>query len=262
MVTFSVACRVEQNNCGASPSKPTSTLVDNYGMKYLSWNFASEANLPTLHFDEQSFLTHTTMTAPDFELAVTDAVAYWNYSGSPYTISYDLTTICCDTDSSSPAAVAGCTTDCIDERDDMSVVALHHAYAYGVGSASTSTGRDFHESGDPGGMPKYPEDQCLESADIWFYDLTNDDCTFEGVTYPPGNWSMNWSARSYSGMDVDCSDGGKEYPFYNSLVHELGHFLGLDHAAMDVGSVMYPGCSGCDFSTIQTPDREAVEELY
>lgn len=65
--------------------------------------------------------------------------------------------------------------------------------------------------------------------------------------------------NSYYGTDNDVPSGKKR--FLNSLVHELGHSLGLSHRD-DESSIMYPCYQENTVKSLSDGDQTAIKLLY
>ena len=241
------------DNCGSPlPAEPGN------GEHFLPQNFSYETPpiTPTLDIDVQSFTSQTSMDPTELGTAMTQAISYWNSAGANFVISTkDI--VCSDSDSSSTVSPAD--RACIDFTDALSTVLLDHGTPGTTGTTPDAqwlvTGKDSPD-----------KHKCLVAKDIVFKDTTDDLCTKPDcvTTVDIGTWHLNWVVWDTEGSDLDCTDGLKDKPFYDTFVHELGHFVGLDHseAALTESVMNITDCSGCNWTAVGAADQAAVEELY
>jgi len=127
-------------------------------------------------------------------------------------------------------------------------------------------------SGDENGIPAYTrttygddpdtdaaETSCLAGAEVRFFPA--------GVAADGTPVTYRWVDRGSDVRDFNSTDGSIEKPFHDTLVHELGHTLGLGD--QDEGgaacSVMAhcgdPGCE-CNYDEIPVADAAALRHVY
>lgn len=266
---FATACPTSyvNDNCGQpSPSDPGSTEVD-YGAHFYLQNFAYQSApiTPTIDVDFQSFTSQTTMDPTELDRAVSTAVAYWNDAGANFKFS-TASVVCSDSDSTTTISPAD--RSCVDTTDGFSTVVLDHGVANFSGTAVRTAEYESRTIHDPNQPKDHPGTihQCLVAVDLFFHDRTDDPCTPEGggASTDIGEWTLNWVVWNTDVTDKDCSDGSKDYAFYDTLVHELGHFAGLSHpeASLNTSVMNDIDCSGCDWYTIGAADKASVHTLY
>lgn len=246
------------SNCGlVIPDRPGSGDAA-FGAVFNRQNFAWQPSpiQPTLDVDYRSITSHSALPAADVEVVVAQAVEYWNSAGANFSLS--IAGVECTDSDYGGAALTGDRT-CFVNDDGHSTLGLWHDRPSSVG-AGEMVG-EFEERSVKGSAQKH---KCLVAADVRLYDIYDGDCVADdGVSVlRAGPLSTNWVLRNADVTDRDCSDGTKDKPLYDTVVHELGHLVGLSHAEV-TDSVMWAEAGGTmDWNTIGAVDKAAVRTLY
>lgn len=221
-----------------APSAPPE--YPEYAMLAASFAWQAAPVEGAVNVDVGSF-TRNTSSLTDAEVisAVENALTYWNSAGAALTLTIGDTALDCCTSTSDTDCTRMCTTD--DDNIDIKV----------------TEGRDPEELA---AAEMYPKENgaCMLSCDIVFYTIGRDAAHMEWV---------------YSNVtDDDSTDGYYEKPFYNTVVHELLHCLGLgDNRAESTScSVTYyneetgAGCdyTCCSFDVPSDIDATALRYVY
>ncbi len=106
------------------------------------------------------------------------------------------------------------------------------------------------------------EEACLVGGDVTFSPRVRTDAG-QVIVY-------DWVLDDTDVIDVDSADGTADKPLHNTLVHELGHLLGLgEQTAGSVGCSVMSHCRGlgvsgcaCSFDAIESLDVVALTHLY
>ncbi len=253
--------RSTEDNCGLPiPADPTDTTAPNYGAHFYPQNFSYESApiTPALDVDFDSFTTMTSLDPVELNAATAKAVAYWNSAGANFTITTG-SVLCSDSDSTGAATISGADRACVSGLDGFSTLMLDHGTPY-PGAAATAQEVKYLDPDKTG-----RSHSCLVAADIFFHDQTDDPCQHaDGSLEDVGVIAINWVLDVSVVVDSDCADHTKDKPFYNTLVHELGHFIGLGHpeASLQSSVVNQDGCSSCDWETISEADITSAKTLY
>ncbi|MFN7144513.1 MAG: hypothetical protein ACK4YP_12110 [Myxococcota bacterium] len=186
---------------------------------------------------------------PDALLAsIERALAFWNAAEADVRLTLgDTDATCCATS---------------DEDDCRACVpedATVHVY---LAPAADPSGRPAHTEHTLGDDPDTDvrEPGCLVGSDVVFFP--------EGLSANGARAvSYTWVSVDDEVSDLDDTDGTVDKPFHNTLVHELGHVLGLgdQHDATVACSVM-AHCAdltcGCDWDRVGPVDATAVGHVY
>lgn len=142
--------------------------------------------------------------------------------------------------------------DAGDGPADARVTFAAEADAYAVPAYTTHAAGDAPETAER-------EVACLLAAEVTFFP-TGTAADGTPVTYA-------WVLDGADVADVDPADGRLEKPVHDTLVHELGHVLGLgdqDDPAVDCSVMAH--CAdlscGCTFDTLGPIDQAALGTVY
>mgnify|MGYP003336844836 FL=1 len=161
-----------------------------------------------------------------------DAFSYWNNANAGISLSLGDTGIdCCYVDTDADCQL--CNTD----------------------TGSTIYFHEVGEDDDPAETLPTTSGVCAVAFDVAFYS--------RGLPRDGEICYFDWVDRNV--QDLDCSDGQRELPFYQTIVHESGHILGLDDvldSPVFPCSVMNSSCECCSHEEIQDPDLSTLVSLY
>lgn len=236
-----VGCRVPEGGLAEDCDLPRPEPPAEYprfvlGDASFAWEAAPAEH--SINIDVGSFLLHSASMAEEEVVGgLTAALAYWNAAGANVTLEMGDTALDCCTSATDTACDRMCT-----EADDYMDIRVEDAR--GAGAAV--------QSGSENGP-------CKLTCDVTFYTIGRDDAHIE------------WVYRAVT--DDDSTDGSYQKPFYDTLVHELAHCLGIGDnvdAAYEC-SVSYhdpatfAGCDGscCSYTEyVSTIDEDVLRNLY
>jgi hypothetical protein len=228
---------------GFEAFKLQDAVVPTGGRAYTNWAWQPQPVI-AVNFDVKSFGMH--MPESDVRVTIENAVAFWNrVTENVQLVVGDSDLTCCQGDE----------TDC---RRCGSGDGMVDVYMSITGDGAELPAYTMPTIGDDPGSDHF-ERSCLLENDVRFFP--------EGRTETGQRVSFNWVARSGDVRDTDSSDGVIDKPLHDTLVHELGHVIGLgDQDDPSVGcSVMShchdPAC-GCSFDEPGPMDVAVVKHVY
>lgn len=221
-----------------------SEAVDTLGRRWALNRAWAEDRAIEVRVDVASFAA--TDIDPAALLASVDrALAFWNATGADVRLTLGDTGPCCDT------------TDADDCHacDDASVDVY-------LAPAADPSGRPAHTAHALGDDPDTDavEPGCLVGSDVVFFPAGISADGERAVRYA-------WVNLDEEVSDLDDTDGDVDKPFHNTLVHELGHVLGLgDQQDPTVACSVMAHCAdpacGCDWDVVGPVDVAAVGHVY
>lgn len=239
-----------------------SDLLD-YGDNSSNWIHEPSPRVVEVYLDAASFVGHVfaynmsgktnydALTEAEITTAWQAMLDYWNAAGADITLNLaSSTTDCCN-------SVAD--TSCIDCLADGNVNVFNWS----------GDSREVSDATDPSGafVKRAASDYCLQEMDLFvfsgaFADWTGSSSSSTG--WCESSWLYPWGpGEAAGGIDDNCDDdGAREFLFLNTMEHELGHVLGLDHQPSHPTSIVNESCSGCDQWTVSAVDQTCLTELY
>jgi hypothetical protein len=235
---------------GQVPEYPAYTMVtaswSNGDVDDLNWAWTHGRSV-AVNIDVASFAG----TALDHAIipTVEQALQFWDLPGADVHLHMGDTDLHCCTEEGQEDCRA-----CGEGDGYLDVFLVPGADAWGLPAYTQPTlGDDPTSSAD--------EQACLVGSDVSFFAAgTSADGLARPVRYA-------WVERGEDVRDTDDSDGAVDKPFYDTLVHELGHVLGLgEQSDPSVACSVMAHCAdtscGCNFDTIGPVDAAAMVHLY
>ncbi len=207
-----------------------------------AWHGARQV---TVNVDVGSF-ARVAVSADALLATVDRAITFWNDAADISLVLGDTTIDCCTGEGSG----RGC-RECGAEDGVVDVLFAAAADEWGLPAYT------LHTLGDDPATPE-PEPGCLVASTVRFFPSGRAD----GRTI-----RYEWVDRATDVSDYDPSDGRVDKPIHDTLVHELGHVVGLgDQADDSVACSVMAGCAdrgcGCDFEVLGPVDDAALGHVY
>jgi hypothetical protein len=242
MLTILLSCRQDTSKICNECEEFSLPSFPNYSPLGSSANFA--ANNPgnlSINISVSSFVNNRTELTKNMVIEeIQHAVQYWNQANFGLMLSVgDTGKDCCVTDQDS-----ACTDCAVDTASDVFFRDEDNRTAQAAGT-----------------KPVQNVEFCPIAMDVIFYSGS--------ISENGDRCELTWVQKNVS--NEECKDDWTaEKPFHQTLVHEIGHVVGLYHPDEgDSGiwkqSVMYEledGCVGCNHENVQFPDDQAVIEMY
>ncbi len=228
-----------------------------------NWIHEATPRVVEVYLDAPSFVGHLyaytmsgktnyePLTEAEIVTAWQERLDYWNAAGADITLN-----------------LASSTTDCCNSATDTSCTDC-----YGDGKVNV-----FYWSGDSravnpdfgsasAGTAPAAAGYCLQEKDLFVFSGTFS--TWSGEAGSSSDWcEFRWlypfgPSNADGGIDDTCADdGAREYLFLNTMVHELGHVLGLGHQPTYSSSIVNESCTGCNQWAVGSVDQTCLTELY
>lgn len=222
----------------------------------------SEVTLPSGDVDAANWVWHAAAVVPvnvdvgSFQRAgidrdtllatLGDAMHFWNAGAAGFNLTMGEEVACCDENGGEDCAACDGSDGEVYLRmepgaDDHGIPAYTRSY-YGDDPATEA-----------------PENACLVATQLRFFPA--------GVAPEGTPVTYTWVDTGDDVEDTDGRDGTLEKPFHDTLVHELGHALGLgDQDDPSVACSVMAHCAdtacGCDYDTIGPIDTAALRHVY